>query len=62
MSRNVYWLSTKPDVLDYAHTDWFHTPTTAYADLKGLAAMPQGDGVGERDDDGGSRTARRRRR
>ncbi|MFE3182679.1 exo-beta-D-glucosaminidase [Streptomyces violascens] len=41
VSRNVYWLSTEPDTLDYAHTDWFHTPTTAYADLKGLAAMPR---------------------
>jgi exo-1,4-beta-D-glucosaminidase len=41
VSRNVYWLSTKPDVLDYAHTDWYHTPTTAYADLKGLASMPR---------------------
>ncbi|MFE9538771.1 exo-beta-D-glucosaminidase [Streptomyces sp. NPDC006691] len=40
VSRNVYWLSTKPDTLDYTHTDWFHTPTTSYADLKGLAAMP----------------------
>nr|WP_223184451.1 exo-beta-D-glucosaminidase [Streptomyces sp. CBMA152] len=41
VSRNVYWLSTKADVLDYAHTDWFHTPTTAYADLKGLGSMAQ---------------------
>ncbi|MFJ8311495.1 MULTISPECIES: glycosyl hydrolase 2 galactose-binding domain-containing protein [unclassified Streptomyces] len=41
VSRNVYWLSTKPDVLDYANTDWYHTPTTAYADLKGLASMPR---------------------
>lgn len=41
VSRNVYWLSTEPDVLDYAHTDWYHTPTTAYADLKGLSAMPK---------------------
>lgn len=39
VGRNVYWLSTKADVLDYAHTDWYYTPTTAYADLKGLSAM-----------------------
>lgn len=39
VSRNVYWLSTKADVLDYAHTDWYYTPTTAYADLKGLSTM-----------------------
>ncbi|MEW2414653.1 exo-beta-D-glucosaminidase [Streptomyces sp. NPDC046866] len=41
VSRNVYWLSTRDDVLDYARTDWYHTPTTAYADLTGLNAMPQ---------------------
>ncbi|MET8694251.1 sugar-binding domain-containing protein [Streptomyces bauhiniae] len=39
VSRNVYWLSTRPDTLDWAHTDWWYTPTTAYADLKGLSAM-----------------------
>ncbi|MFJ9895757.1 glycosyl hydrolase 2 galactose-binding domain-containing protein [Streptomyces sp. NPDC091280] len=39
VSRNVYWLSTRPDTLDWAHTDWYHTPTTSYADLKGLDSM-----------------------
>ncbi|WP_445281351.1 glycosyl hydrolase 2 galactose-binding domain-containing protein [Streptomyces sp. DSM 118148] len=39
VSRNVYWLSTAPDTLDWAHSDWYHTPTTRYADLKGLASM-----------------------
>ncbi|WP_328304245.1 exo-beta-D-glucosaminidase [Streptomyces sp. NBC_00435] len=38
-SRNVYWLSTRPDVLDYAASDWYHTPTTGYADLTGLRSM-----------------------
>ncbi|MEU9991122.1 exo-beta-D-glucosaminidase [Streptomyces sp. NPDC048045] len=41
VSRNVYWLSTKPDTLDWAKTDWYYTPTTAYADLKGLSSMAQ---------------------
>ncbi|MFF4575111.1 exo-beta-D-glucosaminidase [Streptomyces sp. NPDC001410] len=41
VSRNVYWLSTKADKLDWAKTDWYHTPTTGYADLKGLASMAQ---------------------
>ncbi|MFE5139703.1 hypothetical protein ACFRDV_18820 [Streptomyces fagopyri] len=36
VSRNVYWLSTRADTLDRARTDWYHTPTTAYADLTGL--------------------------
>ncbi|MCZ0991150.1 exo-beta-D-glucosaminidase [Streptomyces diastatochromogenes] len=41
VSRNVYWLSTKADTLDWAKTDWYYTPTTGYADLKGLASMAQ---------------------
>ncbi|MET8859100.1 exo-beta-D-glucosaminidase [Streptomyces sp. NPDC004579] len=39
ISRNVYWLSTRPDTLDWANTDWYHTPTTGYADLRGLGSM-----------------------
>jgi exo-1,4-beta-D-glucosaminidase len=39
VSRNVYWLSTKADTLDWNGTTWYHTPTTGYADLKGLSAM-----------------------
>jgi exo-1,4-beta-D-glucosaminidase len=41
VSRNVYWLSTRPDTLDWANTDWYYTPTTGFADLKGLASMAQ---------------------
>ena len=41
VSRNVYWLSTKPDTLDWADTDWYYTPTTGYADLTGLTSMAQ---------------------
>ncbi|WP_371673942.1 exo-beta-D-glucosaminidase [Streptomyces sp. NBC_00289] len=41
VSRNVYWLSTKPDTLDWDNTDWYYTPTTTYADLKGLGTMAQ---------------------
>ncbi|MGW6947564.1 glycoside hydrolase family 2 protein [Streptomyces xanthophaeus] len=41
VSRNVYWLSTRPDVLDYDRSDWYHTPTTSYADLRGLRTMRQ---------------------
>ncbi|MEU6590148.1 exo-beta-D-glucosaminidase [Streptomyces sp. NPDC046881] len=39
VSRNVYWLSTRADTLDWNGTTWYHTPTTGYADLKGLASM-----------------------
>ncbi|MFE6845364.1 exo-beta-D-glucosaminidase [Streptomyces sp. NPDC057686] len=41
VSRNVYWLSTRRDVCDYDESDWYHTPTTAYADLTGLRSMAQ---------------------
>lgn len=34
VDRNVYWLSTKPDVMDWSHNDWYYVPTTAYADLR----------------------------
>jgi exo-1,4-beta-D-glucosaminidase len=41
VSRNVYWLSTRKDVIDWANNDWFYAPTSQYADLKGLATMPR---------------------
>ncbi|QTD96380.1 glycoside hydrolase family 2 protein [Streptomyces cyanogenus] len=41
VSRNVYWLSTRADTLDWNGTTWYYTPTTGYADLKGLASMDQ---------------------
>ncbi|GII21579.1 glycoside hydrolase family 2 protein [Planosporangium mesophilum] len=39
VSRNVYWLSTKADVVDWARNDWYYAPTSSMADLTGLAAM-----------------------
>lgn len=39
VSRNVYWLSTKPDVLDWAKSNWYLTPLTQYADLTALQAL-----------------------
>jgi len=41
VSRNVYWLSTKSDVIDWDDNDWYYAPTTAYADLKGLSGLAQ---------------------
>ncbi len=37
----MYWLSTKADTLDWNNTDWYYTPTTSYADLKGLSSLAQ---------------------
>ncbi|WP_328647201.1 carbohydrate-binding protein [Amycolatopsis sp. NBC_00348] len=41
VSRNVYWLSTKADTLDWDNSDWYYTPTTSYADLTGLNSLGQ---------------------
>jgi exo-1,4-beta-D-glucosaminidase len=41
VSRNVYWLSTKADTIDWANNDWYYAPTSAYADLKGLNSLGQ---------------------
>ena len=40
ISRDVYWLSSKPDVLDWNSGDGYVTPTAAYGDLTGLSTMP----------------------
>jgi exo-1,4-beta-D-glucosaminidase len=41
LSDNFYWLSTQPDILDWAHKlDTVYTPQSAYADLSGLNQLP----------------------
>jgi exo-1,4-beta-D-glucosaminidase len=40
ISRNVYWLSTQTDELDFAHSTWYVTPVTRYADLTSLQSLP----------------------
>ena len=39
ISRNVYWLSTQTDELDWAHSNWYLTPLTRYADLTPLQSL-----------------------
>ena len=41
LDRNVYWLSTKADTIDWANNDWFYAPTTSYANLSGLSSLAQ---------------------
>lgn len=36
LSRNVYWLSSKLDKLDWDHSTWFYTPVKKWSDLKSL--------------------------
>jgi exo-1,4-beta-D-glucosaminidase len=40
ISRNVYWLSTQADELDWANSTWYLTPVTRYADLTPLQSLP----------------------
>jgi exo-1,4-beta-D-glucosaminidase len=40
ISRNVYWLSTQTDELDWANSTWYLTPVTRYADLTPLQSLP----------------------
>jgi exo-1,4-beta-D-glucosaminidase len=42
LSNNFYWLSTKPDVLDWKHKlDTVFTPQAEFGDLTGLNSLPQ---------------------
>src|SRR6266481_1980379 len=42
VSENFYWLSTKPDVLDWAkRSDTVYTPQKEFANLTGLDSLPQ---------------------
>jgi len=41
VSRNLYWLSTEEDQLDWANTKWYYTPTKRHADLRALASLPR---------------------
>jgi exo-1,4-beta-D-glucosaminidase len=40
ISRNVYWLSTQTDELDWAQSTWYLTPVTQFADLTPLQSLP----------------------
>ena len=41
VGSNFYWLSTKPETLDWAKTTWWMTPTSSYADFTAIAQMPK---------------------
>ncbi len=40
VSRNAYWLSTKPETLAWNKSQWYVTPVDQYADLTGLRQLP----------------------
>ncbi|MCB0663450.1 MAG: hypothetical protein KDC24_11970, partial [Saprospiraceae bacterium] len=41
VTDNFYWLSGKPDVLDFENSQWFVTGNTAYADFTAINGMPK---------------------
>jgi exo-1,4-beta-D-glucosaminidase len=41
VGSNFYWLSTKPETLDWAKTTWWMTPTESYADFTELSQLPK---------------------
>ena len=43
VSSNFYWLSTKPDVLDWGANKWYYTPTESYADFTSLKDLPRAE-------------------
>ena len=41
VGSNFYWLSTKPETLDWAKSTWWMTPTASFADYTALAQLPK---------------------
>ncbi|MGC1367454.1 MAG: sugar-binding domain-containing protein [Candidatus Acidiferrum sp.] len=39
LSRNFYWLSTKPDVPDFGKSEWYYTPLSQFADFDDLQSL-----------------------
>ena len=41
VGSNFYWLSTKPETIDWAKSTWWMTPTESFADYTSLAQLPK---------------------
>jgi len=41
VGSNFYWLSTKPETLDWAKSNWWMTPTESYADFTAITQLPK---------------------
>jgi exo-1,4-beta-D-glucosaminidase len=41
VGSNFYWLSTKPETLDWQKSDWETTPTSSFADYTALSQLPK---------------------
>lgn len=40
IGSNFYWLSTKPETIDWSKSTWYMTPTENFADFTALSQMP----------------------
>ncbi len=41
VGSNFYWLSTKPETLDWAKSTWWMTPTASFADFTAMSQLPK---------------------
>ena len=41
VGSNFYWLSSKPETIDWAKSTWWTTPTESYADYTALSQLPK---------------------
>jgi exo-1,4-beta-D-glucosaminidase len=41
VGSNFYWLSSKPETLDWEKSNWYTTPTVSYADYTALSQLPK---------------------
>ena len=41
VGSNFYWLSTKPETLDWEKSNWYTTPTSSFADFSALRQLSQ---------------------
>ena len=41
VGSNFYWLSTKPETLDWAKSTWWMTPTASFADFTAISQLPK---------------------
>ncbi len=43
VGSNFYWLSTKPETIDWSKSNWYTTPTASFADYTSLSQLPKAD-------------------
>ncbi|GAC1508302.1 MAG: carbohydrate-binding protein [Terriglobales bacterium] len=41
VGSNFYWVSTKPETVDWEKSNWYTTPTASYADFTALSQLPK---------------------